>query len=378
MRAPAATAAALVVMLAAASAALAYDWAIPAWLPPPPVPDGNPMTVEKVELGRYLFYDARLSADGTLACASCHVQARSFTDGRRTAIGIDGTPGRRNASGLANVGYLPTLTWDNPLVRSLEFHALIPLFGEAPEEMGNAGKESELFAKLAVDPYYATAFAEAFPERPEISLYTITRALAAFQRTLISAGSAYDRFKYEGDRTALPAAALRGEALFFDHRTECYHCHLGFNFTNNLVTSRSAYPETSFHNTGLGVTGGLAAFTLRPADEGRFRTPGLRNVAVTAPYMHDGRFATLEQVIRHYAVGGEAARHGDPDPRRDPLIVGFRITDDEIADLIAFLESLTDGAFLTDPAFADPWPAGHPASAGRTMPASSDDQQPDH
>lgn len=368
MRALAAAAGALVVMTTAAAAALAFEWAIPAWLPPPPVPADNPMTVEKVELGRHLFYDARLSADGTIACASCHLQERAFTDGRPTSVGIHGTVGSRNAPGLGNVGYLPTLTWDNPLVDSLEFHALIPLFGEAPEEMGNAGQEAALFARLAADSYYEQAVPGAFPERPEISLFTITRALAAFQRTLVSARSAYDRFKYEGDRTALSAAALRGEALFFDHRMECYHCHLGFNFTNNLVTSRSAFPETSFHNTGLGVGGGLAAFTHRPQDEGRFRTPSLRNVAVTAPYMHDGRFATLEEVIRHYAAGGAAALSGPPDPRRDPLMIGFRVTDDEIADLIAFLESLTDEAFLADPAFADPWPGGHPARAHRLMP----------
>lgn len=355
-----------------AGAAMAFDWAIPGWLPPPPVPADNPMTPEKVELGRMLFYDGRLSADGTVACASCHAQDRAFTDGRALSVGVHGIVGDRNAPSLGNVGYMPTLTWDNPLIGSLEFHALIPLFGEDPEEMGNAGEEEALFARLMADPAYVRAFAAAFPDRPVADLFTLTRALGAFQRTLISARSPYDRFKYEGDRTALSAAALRGEALFFDHRLECYHCHLGFNFTNNLVTSRSAMPETVFHNTGLGVGGGLARFTGQARDAGRFRTPSLRNVAVTAPYMHDGRFRTLEEVIRHYAAGGEAARHGRPDPNRDPMIIGFRISEAEIADVIAFLESLTDEAFLTDPGLADPWPAGHPARATRTMPSPYD------
>ncbi|MFN6978483.1 MAG: MbnH family di-heme enzyme, partial [Gemmobacter sp.] len=324
----------------------------------------NPMTAEKVALGRMLFHDVRLSADGTLSCASCHDQARAFTDGRAVSVGLHGTVGARNAPSLGNIGYMPTLTWENPMVRSLEFHALIPLFGEEPLEMGNAGQEAALFARLMADPAYAQGFAAAFPDRPAADLFTVTRALGAFQRTLITARSPYDRFKYEGDRTALSEAALRGEALFFDHRTECYHCHVGFNFTDNLVTSRSAMAETVFHNTGLGADGGLARFTDRARDAGRFRTPSLRNVAVTAPYMHDGRFATLDAVIRHYAAGGEAARHGAPDPARDPLITGFAVTEAEIADLIAFLHSLTDETFLADPAFANPWPAGHP---GRSL-----------
>lgn len=349
------------VLVGAASAAMAFDWAIPDWLPPPPVPAGLTMTPELVDLGRHLFYDPRLSADGTMSCASCHEQARAFTDGRSVSVGITGEAGAFNAPTLANVGYLPTLTWANPMVDSLEFHALIPLFGQDPLEMGNAGLEQALFARLMADQHYVEAFQAAFPERPEADLYTVTRALGAFQRTLISARSPYDRFAYGGERDALSQAAQRGMELFFDHRLECYHCHLGFNFTNNLVTARSAFPETAFHNTGLGASGGMADFTLNPRDEGRFRTPTLRNVAVTAPYMHDGRFSTLEEVVRHYAAGGAATLSGAPDPNRDPLIAGFSITDAEIADLIAFLESLTDEAFLADPAHANPWPERHSA-----------------
>ncbi len=371
--------------LLAAASAQAWEWDIPAWLPPPPVPADNPMTADKVEIGRRLFYDARLSVDGTVACVSCHLQDRAFSDGRALAEGVGGTVGHRNAMGLGNVGYMPVLTWANPLVESLEFHALIPIFGEEPVEMGMAGQETALFARLAADPWYAAAFPAAFPDRDEpVSLYTVTRALAAFQRTLVTADSPYDRWKYGGDATAVTDAAQRGEALFFSHRFECYHCHAGFNFSDNLVTARSAFAETAFHNTGLynlGGTGayppggeGLAIHTLRPADTGRFRTPSLRNVALTAPYMHDGSIPTLEEVIRHYADAGRTipdgphAGVGAQNPWKDPLVVGFSVTDDEIADLVAFLESLTDTTFVTNPALADPWPPGHPASAMRRMP----------
>ncbi len=375
--------------LIAAGPALAWSWDIPAWLPPPAVPADNPMTAAKVELGRRLFYDARLSVDGTVACASCHAQERGFTDGRVTGEGVGGAQGRRNAMALGNAAYMPTLGWANPTTTSLERHALIPIFGEAPVEMGMAGREAALFARLAADPWYADAFPAAFPDRdPAVSLYTVTRALAAFQRTLITADSPYDRWKYAGDEGAVAEAAKRGEALFFSHRFECYHCHGGFAFSDNLVTARSAYPESAFHNTGLYNLGpdgayppggeGLWDHTFRAADMGRFRTPSLRNIAVTAPYMHDGSVATLRDAIRHYAAGGRTlsdgphAGRGRDNPWKDPLLVGFDATEAEIDDLIAFLESLTDRTFLTNPAFADPWPADHPAASARRLPASLD------
>lgn len=365
-------------------AAEPYSWPIPAWMPAPPVPGDNPMTAEKVDLGRHLFFDARLSADGTVACVSCHVQERAFTDGRETPIGINGTPGLRNAPGLANVGYLPLLTWANPHMTSLEFQALMPLFGDNPDEMGNNGQEAALFARLAADPYYAAAFPAAFPDHPKPDLYTLTRALAAFQRGLISVNSAYDRFKYWGEKDALSDAAKRGEQLFFDHRFECYHCHSGIHFTENLQTSRSGFAETGFHNTGLyNIDGagaypanntGLMELTGDPADMGKFRTPSLRNVALTAPYFHDGSAATLADVLDHYRKGGRtvaSGRHagiGADSPLRDGMIAGNTATDAEIADIIAFLESLTDEVFLTNPAYSDPWPADHPAVASRVLP----------
>ena len=364
---------------------LGFRWLMPAWLAPPPVPEDNPMSVEKVELGRHLFYDARLSADGTVGCVSCHVQERAFTDGRALSVGVFGSEAARNAPSLANVGYNPALTWANPHADTLEFQALFPLFGTEPVEMGLAGMEQELFARLEADDYYPDAFSAAFPERDGvIDLFTITRALGAFQRSLISVDSPYDRYKYAGDASAMSEAALRGEQLFFDHRFECYHCHLGVMFTDNLQTARSPFVETAFHNNGLyniGGTGayppgaeGLAEFTGRDEDIGRFRTPSLRNVAVTAPYMHDGSIETLREVIDHYAAGGRTIEDGPfagvgaDHPNKSGLLIGFDATEGEINDLIAFLESLTDDGFLTNSAYSDPWPEDHPARADRAMP----------
>lgn len=361
-----------------------FVWPLPAYFPTPQVPEDNAMSPEKVELGRHLFYDSRLSVDGTIACASCHEQAMAFTDGRPLSIGIHGTLGIRNAPSLANVAYMPQLTWGNPLMGSLERQVLVPLFGDNPLEMGSSGREAEVFARLATDPYYAEAFPAAFPDRPTVDLFTVTRALAAFQRTIVSVDSPYDRFKYWGEADAISASAQHGEQLFFSEKFECYHCHGGAMFTDNMQTARSAVPEVGRHNTGLYNIGGAGAyppnglglfeFTGNPADMGRFRTPSLRNVALTAPYFHDGSAATLRDVLDHYAAGGRTiadgpyAGDGAANPYKDGLIIGFDPTEEEIADLIAFLESLSDESLLTNPAYSDPWPAGSPATVNRVMP----------
>ncbi|MGE3247807.1 MAG: MbnH family di-heme enzyme, partial [Beijerinckiaceae bacterium] len=290
-------------------------------------------------------------------------------------VAFNGAHGKRNPMALANVGYLPVLTWANPNLKSLEVQALVPLFGDNPVEMGMAGMEQLLFTRLRDTPVYPPLFRKSFPEfAGTISLATITRALAAFQRTLISADSPYDRYKYGGDKDAITASAKRGEQLFFDHRLECYHCHNGFNFTDNTKHSRSSFEETGFHNTGIynvgnkgrypATGGGLGEFTGAAKDDGKFRTPSLRNIAVTAPYMHDGSMATLSEVLDHYEAGGRRivagplAGNGRDNPNRDPLVVCFRLTPAERADLTAFLESLTDRKFLTTPRFANPWRTG--------------------
>lgn len=395
-----ATAAAALAAAASLSPALAADgaqpyvWRIPSWLPPPAVPADNPMSESKVELGRHLFYDKRLSRNGSMACATCHEQHRAFTDAKPVGVAFDGTHGRRNPMGLANVGYMPVLTWANPNLKLLERQALVPLFGDNPVEMGMAGMERELFDRLAADPVYPPLFAAAFPDDGgALNLATLTRALAAFQRTLISANSPYDRFKYGKDAKALSAAAKRGEDLFFSHRLECYHCHSGFNFTDNIKHARSAFTEVGFHNNGLYNIGGrglyppggegLGEFTGNVEDTGRFRTPSLRNVTLTAPYMHDGSMKTLDEVLDHYSVGGRTIHsgphkgNGRANPYRDPLVVGARLSARERADLKAFLASLTDPGFLTDPRFSNPWRTGpNAAPTDRTQAFYPETKQP--
>lgn len=349
-----------------------HDFGLPSWAPRPLEPVANRTTAAKVELGRHLFYDKRLSLDGSMACASCHEQARAFTDGRATSPGVTGQITPRNAMSLANVAYFPVLTWGNPLMKHLEQQALVPLIGQEPVELGLAGKEGEMIRRLAADPIYRKLFAEAFPEaQGEISLATVVRALAAFQRALISLRSPYDRYRYEGDVDAISESAIRGEALFFSERLECHHCHNGINFADTVLHERNKAGEVAFHNTGLynidGKGGyplpniGIAEITGRPEDMGRFRAPSLRNVAVTAPYMHDGSIATLDAVIDHYAAGGRTiasgpnAGVGRTNPLKSSFVPGFTLTREERADLIAFLEALTDQQFLRDPRFSDPW-----------------------
>lgn len=350
-----------------------YSWALPAWVPVPAVPADNPMSAEKVELGRHLFYDKRLSADNSMSCASCHHQDKAFTDGLAVAEGITGQKGARSAMSLANVAYLPVLTWANPNLTALEVQALVPIFGEHPVEMGMAGREKELFARLQADPAYQRLFARAFPQEAQqgnealYSLSTVTKAIASFERSLLSFDSPYDRYKYGGQKNALSAAALRGEALFFGEKMECYHCHGSFNFTDNIQHSKLPFAEKGFHNTGLynedgrgaypANNPGISEFTGDADDEGKFRTPSLRNVALTAPYMHDGSIPTLEAVIRtHYAMAGRAGsgKHG-PSPLRSSLVEGFEVSDQEVNDLVAFLSSLTDTTFTQNPRHADPW-----------------------
>ena len=345
---------------------ITFHWPKPDWVPVPLVPADNPMTSDKVQLGRLLFYDKRLSIDQSMSCGSCHQQCLAFTDGESTHVGVNGLRGMRNAMTLTNVAYFPTYTWANPNITSLERQMLVPLFGDHPLEMGMVGHEDELIARLSQDPDYPRLFAAAFHDNGgDINLPNVAKAIAAFERTLLSFNSPYDRYK-QGDVNAISPPAKRGEALFFGERLECYHCHGGVNFTDNHVQQDQAFPEQGFHNTGLYNEDGKGAYkpwdhglrdiTLRSEDEGAFRTPTLRNVAVTAPYMHDGSLPTLEVVIRqHYAVKGHSAIAGKgPNPLRSEFIEGFKLSSQEVKDLVAFLNSLTDQSFLTNPALSDP------------------------
>lgn len=349
-----------------------WEWDLPRGFPTPSVPDDNPMSAAKVELGRHLFHDRRLSGNETQACASCHLQERAFTEPLTVSVGSTGESHFRNAMSLTNVAYNATQNWASPAVVRLEHQALIPLFGDDPVELGLGGREAELFARLAAVPEYQELFPRAFPEAGgAITVDTITKALAAFQRTLISGDSAYDRFWYGRDVTALSASEVRGLELFLSERLECFHCHGNFNFADSSTHDAVGFVEIAFHNNGLYNVDGEGAYPLhdrglfdvtgRPEDMGRFKAPTLRNIAVTAPYMHDGSLATLDDVLDHYAAGGrlivdgEHAGDGRANPFKSEFVKGFELTPGEREDVLAFLRALTDESFLTDPRFADPW-----------------------
>lgn len=349
----------------------AYAWKLPNGFPEPAVPADNPMSSAKVELGRHLFYDSRLSRDDTMACATCHKQELAFTDGRPTSIGLTEQHTPRNSMMLGNVAYASTFTWANPLLVELERQALVPMFGDNPVELG-LRSESELEEKLATVPVYQDLFALAFPaESAPITTRNTVFALASFQRTLLSGNSPFDAFLYGGDEGALSAEARRGYELFNSEKLECFHCHVGFNLSDHVTYRDKPFIDRPFHNTGLYNIDGAGAYpapntgvhsvTGDPKDMGRFRAPSLRNIAVTAPYMHDGSIATLDEVLDHYAAGGREitsgpyAGDGSKSPLKSPLIVGFDLTEDERRDVLAFLRSLTDETFLTNPEFADPW-----------------------
>jgi cytochrome c peroxidase len=305
-----------------------------------PAPADNPMTSDKVALGRRLFYDADLSVDGTMSCATCHEQHRAFTEGNPTHPGVNGEPGRRNVPGLANVGDFRVLTWADPSLTSLEKQVLVPLTGDHPVEMGMGGKERMLTARLAADPCYRRMFADAFSGKASITVTKIAQAIASFERTFTSSNAPYDRYR-RGETAALSDPARRGAGLFFGPRFQCASCHAGPNFTDGR-----------FHNIGLGPTvgtdpdEGLSEKTKLPEDAGRFRTPSLRNVALTAPYFHDGREAHLtDAILDHYPKTNSSGRGA---PRR------HRPSATELTELIARLDSLTDQQFVTDPSLSLP------------------------
>lgn len=345
---------------------------LPNGFPAPVVPVQNPQSKVKIELGRRLFYDKRMSGNGAQSCASCHKQELGFTDGLAHSVGSTGQVHPRSAMGLTNVAYVSALTWANPLLRTLEEQALGPMFGEHPVELGLAGREQELLDRLASDARYPDLFARAFPDdaRP-ISLANITKALASFERTILSGRSAYDRFLYGNEPSAMSDAAKRGMDLFYSERLECFHCHGGFNFSDATTSERSTFDETNYHVTGLYNIAGTGAYptgnqglyelTGKDRDRGRFRAPTLRNIAVTAPYMHDGSIATLEGVLDHYARGGRNVEDGPHagdgalHPNKSLFVRPFALSMKERADVIEFLRALTDPSFLQNPALSDPF-----------------------
>ena len=357
-----------------------YEWNLPPGFPFPNVPADNPMTKEKVELGRYLFYDKRLSFNQTQSCATCHQQAKAFTDGRAQGLGSTGELHPRGPMSLVNVAYSPVLTWANPLVRTLEKQAQVPLFGDDPIELGMTGKEDVLVERLKSDERYSKLFAAAFPNETEpISMRTVTQAIASFERTILSGDSPYDRYRNGDDSNAISESAKRGEALFFSERLECFHCHGGFNFTGSVDYLDKGFAEVEFHNTGLyNLKGplsypapnlGLYNFTHQDEDVGKFKAPTLRNIALTAPYMHDGSVATLEDAIDHYSAGGRTVQSGPnagvgaDNPNKSEFVKHFDLTAGERNDVLEFLKALTDTTVLVDPALSDPFAPNNTTSS---------------
>lgn len=359
---------------ATADPAGGWSWNLPNHYPEPLVPSANPMSFTKVELGRFLFYDPRLSGNGRQACASCHQQSKAFTDGRLQALGSTGELHPRNAQHLSNVVFNATFTWANPSLVTLERQMETPLFGESPVEMGvNDGNKALVLQRLRDDKAasdYPRRFAAAFPDETDaVTWNNVIKAIAAFQRSMVSANSRYDRWLVGQEK--LTDAETRGMNLFFGEKAECFHCHGSFNFNDQIVHARTRLAETPFHNTGLYNVGGTGAFpepnrgifelTARANDMGKFRAPSLRNVEVTAPYMHDGSMASLEEVLSFYAAGGRVitsgplAGDGRTNPYKSDLITRIDLSAQEQADLIAFLKTLTDHDFLTTVRLADPF-----------------------
>ena len=370
----------LVTAAAGTRAQRQYDWNLPSSFPIPVVPADNPMSAEKVELGRYLFYDVRLSGNGTQSCATCHHQERAFTDGLAQSIGSTGQVHTRGSMSLANVAYAAVLTRANPTLTRLEDQALVPMYGDHPVEMGLDRSDEWLFM-FRRDPVYVDLFKPAFPGAADpVTRGNLVKALASFERSIISARSPYDRYHFGGDGTAISAAAKRGEALFFSRSLSCSSCHGGFNFSGAVATASAPKAKVEFHNTGLhslpgllsypGRDAGLYEVTKDPKDIGKFKAPTLRNIALTAPYMHNGSIATLEEAVAHDRAGDRTAQEGAyagvgrGSPNGRGRTRGFTLTDAERRDLVAFLESLTDKELLLDLRFDNPWRRLIPGSEG--------------
>ncbi|MEO8069396.1 MAG: cytochrome c peroxidase [Flavobacteriales bacterium] len=294
--------------------------------PPLPVPAENPLTKAGVELGRELFFEARLSRNAVLSCAGCHHPLAGFSDTVALSVGADGDVGFRNAPTLSNVAYQQRLFMDGG-IPNLEYQVLAPIhdvheMDSDINEVAELLRDEEPFKSLSQLAYGRT-----------LDAFVITRAIASYERTLVSGWSRFDRYVYSNDATALTPQELNGWGIFSSAGANCTACHTGYDLT-----------DRDFHNVGLttdhSADEGRARITLQPEDVGKFKTPTLRNIALTGPYMHDGSLSTLEQVVDHFASGGL------PQPNLSPQMQPFFLTQQEKADLIAFLHALTDDRSL--------------------------------
>lgn len=289
------------------------------------VPDNNQLTKEKVALGKKLFFDPILSNNKTLACASCHKPASAFADNIAISVGDKGATGNRNTPTIVNAAYGKHFLAEGG-VPTLEEQVMVPITGE--DEMNADLKE--VVYRLRSDSAYQILFKKAYGKEPDLN--TLVKALASFERTLISGNSKFDRYRFQNDNSALNESEKRGMEIFFSKKAKCSSCHSGVLFTSG-----------GFENNGLHEHYediGRARLTDKEEDKGKFKVPTLRNIALTAPYMHDGSLKTLKDVIEHYNKGGE------DNPNKSKKIRPLNLTVQEKTDLENFLGTLTDYQFL--------------------------------
>lgn len=293
-------------------------------------PEDNRLTEDRWRLGKQLFYDRRLSRDSSLSCASCHRPELAFSDDLSFSPGVEERPGTRNSPTLGNVAYHPYLLREGG-VPTLEMQVLVPIHEHNEMDFNIV----DLAARLANDTFYRELSKKAYDR--EFDHFVITRAIACFERTLISGNSHYDQYVYQQREWALNASERRGMELFFSEKANCFACHGGFNFTNY-----------AFANNGLYMVyedDGLARVTGKEEDKHLFKVPSLRNAELTGPYMHDGSMQTLREVVEHYVSGGTSH------PQKSEEIRPLMLSEREKQDLVNFLRSLTDHSFINNPLF---------------------------
>lgn len=290
-----------------------------------PFPEDNPMSIEKIELGKQLFFDKRLSSDNSISCASCHLPEKAFTDGKALSIGVNGGITMRNAPSILNAAYLKTIMFDGEL-KTLEMQVIVPI--QEHVEMNENMKE--LIKELRMIPEYQQAARTIFNR--DFDPWVLTRSIAAFERSLISQNSAFDRF-WKGDQTALTAEQKRGWKVF-SKELYCTKCHPAPAFTTYLVANNGLYLD-------YGTDNGRFRITNDEKDKGKFKIPSLRNITLTGPYMHDGKMLTIKDVVKHYQMGGKGHVN------QSEFIHSFQLTKRKEADLEAFFTTLTDTSYLS-------------------------------
>lgn len=338
-----------------------YPLSLPSWMEPPPMPADNPLTHAGVDLGRHLFYDPLLSGNNTQACAGCHRQSLSFTDGRQFSVGAEGRPATRNAMALVNLAWSAPYFWDG---RAETLEALVPIPIQHPDEMNQS--LPALMVELQQHPDYPARFENAFPGEG-ITEATVSKAMAQFLRSLVSFRSRADRL--DAGEITLTALEVRGNELMVDGLPKdapdrvqdiCDACHKHSAGVIGAASEMGLFTTAEYKTNGL-VTGDLGrlASTGDEADRGTFKIPTIRNLTVTAPYMHDGRFADLDAVVDHYNTGIAAIPGLEAPLGKDGKPQKMLLNDDDKAAIVAILGIFTDDEFLVDPAFSDPFQTDH-------------------